>query len=246
MTLDACAELVAKGDPERFAALMAAPVAARAAMLPLFALNLEVAKAPWVTAEPMIALMRLQWWRDVVAEPVARAHEVAGPLHALIHAQHLPLATIDAMIAAREWDVARDPHLDEGALWDYLLATSGNLMWLCALALGAPVTAEGAVKAIGAAQGLANYLRAVPELQARGRDPLPEGWQVLLPQALAVLNSPHGLPKPARAALYAAYLAAPVLRKALANPQAVYDHGLEPNGLTRRWRLFLTASGRLF
>ncbi|TNF18762.1 MAG: phytoene synthase, partial [Rhodobacteraceae bacterium] len=59
----ACAAIVEKGDPDRFASAMAAPVAARARLFPLYAFNLEVARAPWVTQEPMIAEMRLQWWR---------------------------------------------------------------------------------------------------------------------------------------------------------------------------------------
>ena len=53
----ACAALVARGDPPRFRAAMAAPVAMRRLLFPLYAFNLEVARAPWVTQEPMIALM---------------------------------------------------------------------------------------------------------------------------------------------------------------------------------------------
>lgn len=84
MSVEACAKLVERGDPDRFLAVMAAPVAARAQLLPLYAFNLEVARAPWVTKEPMIAEMRLQWWRDVVAEASPRAHEVVSPFHAVI------------------------------------------------------------------------------------------------------------------------------------------------------------------
>ena len=78
MTVAACAGLVERGDPDRFLAVMAAPPAARARLFPLYAFNLEVARAPWVTQEPMIAEMRLQWWRDAVEMlagdgPVARA-----------------------------------------------------------------------------------------------------------------------------------------------------------------------------
>ena len=68
MSLQACADLVQRGDPDRFAAAMAAPVAARKVLFPLYAFNLEVARAPWVTEEPMIAEMRLQWWRDALGE----------------------------------------------------------------------------------------------------------------------------------------------------------------------------------
>ena len=88
MTIEACASLVRDGDPDRFAAAVAAPVPARAVLFPIYAFNLEVARAPWVTAEPMIAEMRLQWWRDVLSEIEAggdvRRHEVATPLGAAI------------------------------------------------------------------------------------------------------------------------------------------------------------------
>ena len=40
--LAACAALVERADPDRFAATMAAPVAARARLWPLYALNIEV------------------------------------------------------------------------------------------------------------------------------------------------------------------------------------------------------------
>ena len=44
MTLNACAELVRQGDPDRFLATMAAPPEARAKLFPLYAFNLEVAR----------------------------------------------------------------------------------------------------------------------------------------------------------------------------------------------------------
>ncbi|MBT6544979.1 MAG: squalene/phytoene synthase family protein, partial [Rhodobacteraceae bacterium] len=66
--LNACAALVERGDPARFLAVMAAPVQAREVLFVLFAFNLEVARAPWVTQQPMIAEMRLQWWCDALDE----------------------------------------------------------------------------------------------------------------------------------------------------------------------------------
>ena len=84
----ACADLVRRGDPDRFRAVMAAPVAARERLFPVYAFNLEVSRAPWVTEEPMVAEMRLQWWRDALGEireggPVRR-HEVATPLSGVV------------------------------------------------------------------------------------------------------------------------------------------------------------------
>ena len=84
---------------------MAAPLEARTRLLPLYALNLEIARAPWLTEEPMIAEMRLQFWRDTVEEAAlgksARAHEVAQPLAALIQTCKLAVDVLDAMIAAK-------------------------------------------------------------------------------------------------------------------------------------------------
>lgn len=180
MSVEACAELVERGDPDRFRAVMAAPPEARAQLFPLYAFNLEVARAPWVTQEPLIAEMRLQWWRDVVentASGAARAHEVAGPLHGLIQDFGLPVLVLDRLITARRWDIHRDPHADAAALDAYLDDTGAGLIWLAARALGAPDGAEAQVRAYGWATAAAGYLRAVPELRARGRQPLPEGME---------------------------------------------------------------------
>ena len=80
--MTACAALVEKADPDRFAAVMAGPLAARLVLFPIYAFNVEVARAPWVTQEPMIAEMRLQWWRDALEEiaegRAVRRHRVAA------------------------------------------------------------------------------------------------------------------------------------------------------------------------
>ncbi|MEC7259362.1 MAG: squalene/phytoene synthase family protein, partial [Pseudomonadota bacterium] len=86
--LTACARIVEQGDPDRFLAAMAAPVQARRVLFPLYAFGVEIARAPWVTQEPMIAEMRLQWWRDALEEIAsgapARRHEVVTPLASLL------------------------------------------------------------------------------------------------------------------------------------------------------------------
>ncbi|WP_444430990.1 squalene/phytoene synthase family protein [Rhodobacter capsulatus] len=61
-----CAERLAAGDPDRFAAVMACPAPDRAALFALYAANLAIAQAPWASAEPLVAEMRLQWWIDAL------------------------------------------------------------------------------------------------------------------------------------------------------------------------------------
>lgn len=176
MSLDACAGLLQRGDPWRLRAALAAPVAARRVLLPLYAFNLEVARAPWVSAEPMIAQMRLQWWRDALSEISAggpvRRHEVATPLAAVLDAPGAAL--LDRLVAARLADTEAAPFADRAALEAYLDATGGGLDWAAARALGANPAAEAPVRAFATAAALARYLAAVPALEARGRRPLPD------------------------------------------------------------------------
>lgn len=250
MTVAACAELLRRGDPDRFLAVMAAPVHARAQLFPLYAFNLEVARAPWVTQEPLIAEMRLQWWRDVVKNAgsgAARAHEVAGPLHALIRDFGLPVAVMDRLIAARRWDIHREPHDSAEALVDYLEDTGAGLMWLAARALGAPDGAEAAVRAHGWATAVAGYLRAVPELEARGRQPLPDGMTArdLAERGLARLaearRARRTVPHAIAPALLAGWQAEGILQQVLAGRSS--SLGLAE--FRRRWGLlWQAATGR--
>src|SRR5215831_21043396 len=77
--LSTAAELVRRHDPDRFFTALFAPPDRRETLLLLYAVNHELARAREATREPMIALMRLQWWREI-AEGARRRHEVAGPL----------------------------------------------------------------------------------------------------------------------------------------------------------------------
>ena len=249
VTIADCAALVERGDPDRFLATMAAPPAARARLFPLYAFNLEVARAPWAAQEPLVAEMRLQWWREVVentAAGAARAHEVAEPLHGLIREAGLPLPILDRMVAARRWDCWREPFADRAALVDYLEDTAAGPMWLAALVLGAPAGAEAAVRAYGRAAGMAGFLAAAPELQARGRYPLPGGTDV---PALARLGldwlaaaraGRHTVPKGVVPALLAGWQAPGLLRRMAAGKPAQLSEFARRGGLlwqatTGRW-----------
>lgn len=250
MTVAACASLVERGDPERFAAVLAAPVEVRAQLFPLYAFNLEVARAPWVTEEPLIAEMRLQWWRDVVensASGAARAHEVAEPLHEVIRDFGLPLDVLDRLIAARRWDIGREPFAGFAGLEEYIEATGAGLMWLAARALGAPEGAEPAVRNYGWAAGMAAFLRAVPDLEARGRVPLPEGVAardvaaVGLKRLKAARAARRDVPKEVAPALLAGWQAGAILRQAVADPEAVREGRLGLSEFRRRGGLLWQA-----
>lgn len=246
MTLAACAALLERGDPDRFLAIMAAPVPARELLFPLFAMNLEVARAPWITEEPMIAEMRLQWWRDLIVEAEQRkpprAHEVAAPVWPLLAGSAGPV--LDRMIAARRWDIYREPFEDEEHFATYLDDTAGGLLWTAAEALGG--REEATIRTIGRAAGLAAWLRAVPELEASGRVPLvdgrPEAVAALASEALASLP---GLPRrfgAATPAVRTAWRARHILREAARDPRKVANGTLGGSEFRRRGGLMLRAA----
>ena len=243
--LIACARSVERADPVRFAAVMAAPVPARAKLFPIYAFNVEVARAPWVTQEPMIAEMRLQWWRDVLEEirsgAPLRRHDVAVPLAHVIDKGGAD--RLDALIDARRWDIARDPFEDDADFRSYIDATSGGLLVTAVLALGdAP---HAPVRQAGFAQGVANWLMAVPGLERAGRKPLVDGRrkavQDLAKEAQAALAAARRaqLPKVVRPAMLALWQTDAILAQAARNPGLVADGGLLPPPL--RTRLSLSA-----
>ena len=55
MSATAVAALVERGDPERWRSAMTAPPRGAAGLMALYAFNLEIARAPWVASEPMLA-----------------------------------------------------------------------------------------------------------------------------------------------------------------------------------------------
>ena len=254
MTIEACAALVERGDPDRFLSAMAAPLAARRVLFPLYAFNLEVARAPWLTAEPMIAEMRLQWWRDVLDEiaggGAVRRHEVATPLAAvLVPGMAEPLKE---GIDARRWDIGRAPFENTDAFNAHLDATAGTLMWVAALRLGARPELEPVVRAFAWGQGLAAWFQAIPALEASGRHPLidsrPGAVQDLAREGLRRIRharrSRHGLPSSAVPALLAGWRAPALLRQATADPTRVARGDLGTSEFRRRASLLFAASTR--
>jgi len=271
MSLPACADLVRRGDPDRFLATMAAPPDARRILFPIYAFNVEVARAPWLTDEPLIAEMRLQWWRDVLDEiagggPVRR-HEVATPLAAVLDPAAATI--LCANVEARRRDAQRIRMDSVADLRAYLRDTGGALLWAATRALdpgrdwGPPLPAPGAAAdaaplrargfAVGEASALANYLLAVPALLARGVNPLPDMTEAAFAGVLDDALAQFGPARPGmdrrllvaqRVAELSAWRARGILRRARRNPALVATGGLAESEFRRRAALLMRALRR--
>ncbi|MDO5631390.1 MAG: squalene/phytoene synthase family protein [Paracoccus sp. (in: a-proteobacteria)] len=219
MTLNACAEALRQHDPERFGMAMAAAPADRPLLLTLYALNLELARAPYQSAEPMLAEMRLQWWDDRLTEmgqgTAPPLHDVLTPLWA---AWGDRAGGLTPLAEARRRDCARLPFQDADQVVTYVDATAGGLMLAATSALGGADAAVVADQARGA--GLAAWLRALPQLTAINMGfPLPDPApaRALAAEGLAALDRAaraprRAVPRRAAAALFAGAGARAVLR----------------------------------
>lgn len=247
--LTACAGIVERGDPLRFRTAMLAPVAQRGALFALYAFNVEVSRAPWITKEALIAEMRLQWWRDVLDEiaqgSTVRRHEVATPLAQVITPAQAVM--LDEVVTARRWDIYRDPFEDAADLTRYIDQTAGHVMWVAASLLGQ--AEETTVRHAARASGIGAWLRAIPALEEAGRVPLldgtPAGVVALARDGLDALRAARkGRGANARActpALLTATAAEPALVFAQKHPQSVVDGALPETGLAFTLR---AAAGR--
>lgn len=159
-------------DPDRFLCALFAPPERREAIFALIGFNHELARAREAARTPIAALVRLQWWREVV-EGAERRHEVATPLRAAIAAGAFDPADLLAMIDAREIEAEEAGIPDRAAFDAYVQGTAGGWAVAAARALGATPAAVAACRALGAAYGYAGVLRSVAVLAAQGRCLLP-------------------------------------------------------------------------
>ncbi|NKE47186.1 squalene/phytoene synthase family protein [Roseomonas frigidaquae] len=164
-------------DPDRYLAAIFAPPAKREAFFALIAFNHELARAREAASTQIATLIRLQWWRDAVAEAAegrpARRHEVAGPLHAAITSGALEAAALAALVDAREVEAEPEGIPTREAFGAFLRAGAGGMALAAARLLEAPDAALPLVQRLGALQGLAGVLRSVPAHAAQGRCLLP-------------------------------------------------------------------------
>jgi phytoene synthase len=122
---------VRTADRDRFLAVLFAPEPQRRDLLTLLAFDHELARTRTVTREPMLARIRLEWWREAVAEAVSedkpRAQPIVESLSETVRRHALPQRRMLDLIDAREEEIegALDVVAAGHALADLLLGVLG-------------------------------------------------------------------------------------------------------------------------
>lgn len=102
-------DLVRGADRDRFLGALFAPEPQRGGLLALLAFDLELARTRSVTREQMLARIRLEWWREAMAEAAGtgrpRAQPIVEVLSETVRRHRLPLESLVRLIDAREEEI---------------------------------------------------------------------------------------------------------------------------------------------
>jgi phytoene synthase len=141
-------EAVRAADRDRYISVLYAPEHKRAPLFALYAFNAEIASVRDRIREALPGEIRLQWWRDAIANGEAGGHPLAEALLAAIGSHNLPKKPFDDYLEARIFDLYDDPMPGRAELEGYCGETASALIQLAALVLdpsAAPTAAEAPV-----------------------------------------------------------------------------------------------------
>lgn len=172
-----CASEARAHDHDRYLCALFAPREVRPALHVLTVFSTEVARVAETVSEPMLGEIRLQWWRDAIAELFdgkPRDHPAVLALAPVVARGLLSRQRFERIIEARLADLGAAAPADLAALEAFAQATAAELHHLWREALGE--TGDAATRAVehaGVAFALVGLMRATPFHAARGRLYLP-------------------------------------------------------------------------
>ena len=223
-------DLIRRVDPDRWlTSRFVGDTAARGDLIALYAYDHELARARGVASNPLMAEIRLTWWREALDEIYdgrsMRRHPTAEALAAAVRRRQLPRGPLEAMIDG-QIEALEVAAFDVAAAVAWAEAVEGSVAEVAATILDPAAPAAAAAPA-GRAWGLA--------LLVRGGLASRETLAAPLREALAEARVAA---KALGAAAFPAVLPARLARYALA--------GRRPGSLAARLALVLaTATGRL-
>ena len=147
-----------RGEADRYLAATLAPRASRPGLLALAAFVADLGRIAPSVSEPMLGVIRLQWWRDALeagGTATATGYPVADAWRAALGDNAPVREAALALIEARERDLDATPFASEEALLAHLDATEGRAFGLALSLLGATdAPASPLARAAGRAYGL--------------------------------------------------------------------------------------------
>ncbi|MEQ1714954.1 MAG: squalene/phytoene synthase family protein [Hyphomicrobium sp.] len=250
-----------EGEADRYLAALLSPRPVRDDLIALAAVAAELNRISIAVADPHLAEIRLQWWRDTLlaGEGAASGNPIADAFRDVMRRHALPQEALQAWLDALAHTFYAAPPEDEAHLMLEHELIDGTVFLFAAVICGAKSTQALAdsVRHAGVAYGLARLGTGFARSLARGRMPLPDfsgtpaegavfdagdarGMLTRLARAqLSGLKAAfHDLEAPARSALLPLALVEPYLQAL-----EMQDHDLtrdlaEVAPLIRVWRIW--------
>lgn len=169
--------LVRRVDEDRWLAARFAPPRVRERLIAIYAVNYEIARTAEIVREGALGAIRLEWWREGLAEiaegKAPRVHPALEALSRTLKDQKAAVA-LQEIVGARGTDFESQPFKAWCDVDAYLDATAGVLLEATIHQCEAPLEAPAAfAKVAGRAWGYTGLLRAEAFWRARGRSALP-------------------------------------------------------------------------
>lgn len=167
-------------DPDRYVAALLAPRSVRADLVTLAALTGELARIGRMVREPMLAAMRLQWWRDALENGATTGYPVADDAIHMVRRLGVTAGVLgDLTRTAADIDAADVVAADEAG-WCEAGAADAAAFRIALAIMGVAATPEWNRVAELAGEGFA----VVRRLNAEAGDrPPPAGSRLSLPVA---------------------------------------------------------------
>jgi phytoene synthase len=169
-----CDSIVHTSDEDRWLAAHYAPPKLLRRLVALYALHVEIARAPKRAREPQLAQIRLQWWRDAVAEIAAGKRPRDHPV--LVAASNANFITDEAATALDDAIEAQaaapdgEPFRSGGEVEAWLLQFEAPFAQIALrLAVVSDPSAERAVADAAVARAMARLPGLAPTLDLRER-----------------------------------------------------------------------------
>jgi len=244
-------------DHDRYLVALLAPDAPRAGLMALAAFHGEIARIPLTVTEPMIADIRLQWWRDALIQQGEdpTGNPIADAMRAAMRQHKLPPHTLLEIIDGYERILEPDSLAGASALEAYCTSTQGAAFRLAARIVSGEAGFQPLLAAAGQCYGRVQLLRALPALAAQGRlpwaaDETPEKLPVLIEEARVELRRARQLvteaPRDILPALLPLALVEPYLKALQSLDVRIAEQRAEISALGRAWRLLKASALRRF
>ncbi len=164
-----CFDELRKHDRDRYLTTLFAPEARRAELAALYTFNLEISRIPYTVSEPMLAEIRLQWWRDAIASLFAgnaADHPVIEMLDEAMARATLSRVFFENLIDSRVRDVKKPGFGTLDQLLRYADGSSASLVLLAMeiLNVGDDEPIRRAAVNVGIGWALISLVRAQPKL----------------------------------------------------------------------------------